>query len=153
MFWFDGDWKITQKSVKEDIAKIIYYMRTLSFHRPIYMDENIVNYTQVNGIIVNDRICKENSTLASYHVYEDRFIPNQYMNSWQHINTIGLSWGFNREQKPQDYKSGRDLFNLLCTVTNLGGFTLLNMGPQYDGTLDPNEVQSLNEFSTLIKTL
>lgn len=153
MFWFDGDWKITQKSVKEDIAKIIYYMRTLPFYRPIYTDGNIVNYTSVNGIIVNDRICKENSTLASYHVYEDRFIPNQYMNNWQHINTIGLSWGYNREQKPQDYKSGRDLFNLLCNVTSLGGFTLLNMGPQYDGTLDPNEVQSLNEFSTLIKTL
>lgn len=153
IFWFDGDWKITQKSVKENIANIIYYMRTLVFQRPFYINDVDIEYININGIIVNDRICKENNTLASYNVFQDRFIPTNYMNNWQHINTIGLSWGYNREQKPQDYKSGKDLFNLLCNVTRLGGFTLFNLGPQYDGILDQNEVKSLNEFSILVQSL
>lgn len=139
MFWFDGDWKITQKSVKSEIRNLLMYIYSL----------------QQYGItiLVNDRICKENIDLSSFRVFDDRFIPNQPISNWQHINTIGLSWGYNKTQHASDYKNGGQLFSLYQTVTSLGGYTCFNIGPKYDGTLDENEEQSLNEFSLIINSV
>ena len=69
---------------------------------------------------------------------------------WEHINTIGFSWGINKQQKTKDYKSGEDLFDLYKTVKSKNGRFLLNMGPCEDGSLDKNEVKSLNEFGKLL---
>lgn len=132
IIWFDGDWNIKTKAIISYIG-------------------NLVNYLKSNGIFVNDRICEENKSLASFKVGPDRFIPPIYETGWQHINTIGISWGYNSEQERTDYKTGNDLLNLLRNVTNLGGTLLLNIGPKHDGQLDPNEERSLLEFSELIK--
>lgn len=132
MIWFDGDWKITQKTLIEQIANIVRYFRN-------------------KGISVNDRITKENSNLASYYVGPDRNIPQTPMNNWQHITTIGISWGYNREQQSQDFKTGQQLYDTLKYVANNGGCMLLNIGPKHDGTLDDNEVKSLREFSRLLE--
>lgn len=129
--WFDGDWVIKTKAIISEIANICYYLRS-------------------NGISINDRITAENRGYASYHVGPDRFIPDTYMQNWQHITTIGLSWGYNSQQEPPDYKSGRDLYNLLNRVVSLGGTMLLNIGPRHDGTLDENELRSLLELSELL---
>lgn len=131
MIWFDGDWKITQKTLIGQVSQIVKYFRD-------------------KGISVNDRICKENINLASYYVGPDRNIPQQPMQSWQHITTIGISWGYNREQEKQDYKTGKQLYDTLCYCANNGGCMLLNIGPKYDGTLDESEVNSLVELSKLL---
>lgn len=134
MIWFDGSWKITQKMLLEYIRNMVIFLKN-------------------NGIVINDRIGESNKDVASFYVGSDRFIPSQPMNNWQHINTIGLSWGYNKEQEDCDYKSGRQLFELLKTVVFLGGNLLLNIGPKHDGFLDSHELRSLNELSGLLKTV
>jgi alpha-L-fucosidase len=69
---------------------------------------------------------------------------------WQSIQTIGTSWGINKYTNV--YKSGDDLLALYKTVENAGGSFLLNLGPDEHGELDPNEVESLVRFGTLLQT-
>lgn len=131
ILWFDGDWVIKQKGIISYIEKIIPYFKN-------------------NGIFVNDRITETNRHLASFRVGSDRSLPQVYSNNWQHVNTIGISWGYNRMQQHCDYKTGQQLYQLYSTVISLGGSLLLNIGPKSDGTLDENEIKSLDDFSKLI---
>lgn len=95
-------------------------------------------------IEINDRIGSQNLDLATFRVFGDRHIPDTIPDTpWEHINTIGLSWGRNKEQTPRDYQSGQDLERLYQKVKATHGNFLINLGPNGDGTLDPNEVTSL----------
>lgn len=133
MIWFDGDWNIKQKALIEYIRSMVIYFKN-------------------NGIIINDRITDSNKDVASFYVGPDRFIPNQQMSNWQSIQSIGISWGYNREQEEVDYKSGRQLFQLFNRIVELGGNLLLNIGPKHDGSLDEREARSLNDFALLLNS-
>ncbi len=132
--WLDGHWDIKTQVATKTIVDIIeqYY----------------------KGVIINDRISKDeniNKKLSSYRVYEDRYLPDQkQFSQWQHINTISLSWGYNRDQKDEDYKSGETLYKLYKQVIDKGGELLINFGPKADGTLDENEVKSILQFGKLL---
>ncbi len=70
---------------------------------------------------------------------------------YQHVNTIGLSWGRNNEQKEKDYKTGEELYQLYKKVRKFDGSLCLNLGPNSDGSFDKNEVNSLLNFYSLRK--
>ena len=95
----------------------------------------------------------ENFTIldtSTYRVYGDRHIPTEIPSvPWEHVNTIGLSWGRNKYQEEKDYKGGIELYELYKKVRSLNGKFLLNIGPNPDGTLDLYELKSLIDFSTL----
>jgi alpha-L-fucosidase len=131
IIWFDGDWICKTKYAVNKISEICTLLRSKS-------------------IIINDRIADNSNSdpnylgKASYRVYADRFIPTTKPSvPFQHINTVGISWGRNTAQEKKDYKTGEDLFKLYTKVNAMGGKFLLNLGPSSDGTLDPDEVDSL----------
>ncbi len=75
--WFDGDWKITQKNIRA-------------------YNKNMVLNIKTKGIIVNDRvgIKDEDYSWVDYRVFSYRYIPDNKIDiKWQHVNTIGYSWG------------------------------------------------------------
>ena len=117
------------------------------------MDE-IVDQLKSQNIIVNDRIGSKEKFgdmnflgKSDYRVYEDRSIPKEKPSvPWQHINTIGLSWGYNKMQEKKDYKSGKQLLELYNKVYGLDGDFLINFGPTAQGLLDENEVTSMLDF-------
>jgi alpha-L-fucosidase len=124
--WFDGDWVITQKTIQIEIKRIIQNMKS-------------------NNILVNDRIGKNNCDEADYRVFSDRYIPKQPLIDikWQHINTIGYSWGFNKMQTSSDYKTKEQIMNLYDQIHNLGGMFLINVGPNKDAVIIKEEVDAL----------
>lgn len=136
--WLDGNWEIKTQIAIKTITKIIE--------------------SEFKNVIINDRICKDesvNKKLSSYRVFADRYIPKEKLHEeWQHINTIGLSWGYNRDQSRSEsldhYKTGQQLYDLYTEVVDKGGELLLNFGPKADGSLDENEVKSALEFSKLL---
>lgn len=136
IIWFDGDSKIIQKSIKDMIRQIIIYIYSLRQYG-------------IN-ILINDRICQENIDCAGFRTYENYYIPSTYTTNWQHINTIGLSWGYNKCQKKEHFKTGSELYNIIRNVYNLGGVTCFNIAPSFDGTIDSNEIESLHELSNLL---
>lgn len=133
MFWFDGDWDIKQKSI----------YKTMDIFLQILTDR---------GISFNDRlgkIKKENRPWTiepSYRVFEDRHIPSGYTQNWQHINTIGVSWGYNKQQRGEHYKCGTELLELYNTITKKGGSLLLNIATDHNGAIDEYEDESLYQF-------
>lgn len=124
--WFDGDWKITQKTIQKNIRDIVKIMKA-------------------RNILVNDRLGKQNVDLASYRVFLDRFIPEQKLDlKWQHVNTIGYSWGFNKMQSITDYKTKSEILNLYNQVSELGGSFLINVGPNNNADIIEEELEALN---------
>lgn len=76
---------------------------------------------------------------ASRDLYENRLNP-----SWEHVNTIGDSWGY--AQNNPGYKTSSEILSLYKQVkANNGRFTL-NIGPRADGSLDLKEEEILDEL-------
>jgi alpha-L-fucosidase len=131
-FWFDGQWKIKQKKVISEIHKMVKKMVS-------------------DGMLVNDRIGGDDFSVCSYRVFADRYIPEEKVDKWQHVNTIGLSWGYNKQTPPEDYKTGEEIFDIYKKITSLGGELLLNLGPDITGNICKEEMKSLQDFFKLIK--
>lgn len=131
IFWFDGCWGKTRKQWR--LEPFLFELKKV-------------------GIITNDRLGQDkDETFGDYQNFEDRFIPEEKLaTKWESVMTIGHSWGYNRAQTPKDYKNGSQIFDIYNEVVEKGGNLLLNFGPQADGTLDPQEVQSFKEFSKLL---
>lgn len=132
--WFDGDWKITQKSIKAFIKNIALNIRK-------------------QGIIINDRlgITNEDYSICDYRVFSDRYIPKEKLDiRWQHVNTIGYSWGYNRVQQYTDYKNGEQIYELYNKTIKLGGEFLINIGPDSNGNIEQNEIKAIEYLSSNI---
>ena len=130
IWWFDGHWAIKTQMAISAINRIVLRLKAAPS-------------------IVNDRI--PDPAMSSYRVYEDRHLPKVAPEGpWEHINTIGASWGANRAATT--YKSGAALLKLYQSVTEYDGRFLINLGPLADGTLLPGEIASLQAFAKLKMT-
>jgi alpha-L-fucosidase len=101
---------------------------------------------KTKNILVNDRIGKDNISEASYRVFSDRYIPKEKLDGvkWQHINTIGYSWGYNKMQNKSDYKTKNEIYELYNQVNNLGGEFLINLGPNENAEIIKEELEALS---------
>ena len=125
IFWFDGHWKIKSKYAKNKIHELLLKIKK-------------------EGIIINDRVPEDSLNLVDFKNVTDRYIPEEKIENWEHVNTIGYSWGYNKEQTEKDYKTKEELKNLYNKVTELGGKFLLNLGPNKDGEICEFENEKLD---------
>jgi alpha-L-fucosidase len=132
LFWFDGDWQTT--SEKLDAA-------------------NIIRVLHKNGCIVNSRLGK-GDLVGDYNNFSDRFIAaEKHEKRYESCHTIGLSWGYNKEQQENDYKTSDELVKIYKNVTSTNGNLLLNLGPDADGNFDKIEKERFIEFGKKINLL
>ena len=54
---------------------------------------------------------------------------------WEENRGIGHSYGYNRNEQLDDYKSSHDLILMLVDVVSRGGNLLLDIGPTADGRI------------------
>lgn len=129
--FFDGHWCIKSQYGKDYVNKLVDKIRSM-------------------GIIINDRYPYIND--PSYKNFGDRYIPDKMPEcNWEWVGTIGLSWGYNRDQEESDYKNGEELKEIYDKVMKLNGNFLINIGPKEDCSIDLNELKSLCEFSKIIE--
>ncbi len=142
IWWFDGDWSCSTKYSKELVTSICKGLK-----------EKNPNVKINDRIALNKELKDDKNYLgeATHRNYGDRFMPEETPKvKWEHINTIGISWGYNKMQEECDYKTGDELYELYEEVRMKHGDFLINFGPKADGTLDDNEVKSFLRLSELI---
>lgn len=70
---------------------------------------------------------------------------------WEATRGMGRSFGYNRNEQPDDLISAQDLVHLLADVVSKNGNLLLNVGPMADGTIPPAQVERLEKLGAWLK--
>jgi alpha-L-fucosidase len=70
---------------------------------------------------------------------------------WEESQGIGHSYGYNRNEKLDDYKTSRELILLLCDIVARGGNLLLDIGPAADGRIPVIMQQRLVDMGDWLK--
>ncbi|MEZ2335011.1 alpha-L-fucosidase [Mucilaginibacter sp. RCC_168] len=70
---------------------------------------------------------------------------------WEESQGIGHSYGYNRNEKLEDYKSSHDLILMLIDIVSRGGNLLLDIGPTADGRIPVIMQQRLTDIGNWLK--
>jgi alpha-L-fucosidase len=70
---------------------------------------------------------------------------------WEENQGIGHSYGYNRNEKLEDYKSGKELVLILADIVARGGNLLLDIGPTADGRIPVIMQERLTEMGDWLK--
>ena len=107
-----------------------------------------------DGVAVNDRWGRgTRSRHGGYYTSEygghGGGIGSEHV--WEECQGIGASFGYNRNEGPQDYKSTKQLLHLLINCASAGGNLLLDIGPDADGTIPQIMQDRLLEMGAWLK--
>lgn len=96
-------------------------------------------YGRVPDGVVNNRFDMIQQTGGMLHA---DFVTPEYMTDgsrygrkWESTRGLGSSFGYNREESPESYRSVDDLVEMVVDVVANGGNLLLNVGPAGDGSI------------------
>ena len=70
---------------------------------------------------------------------------------WEESRGMGFSYGYNRAERLEHYRSSRELIVMLADIVSRGGNLLLDIGPNGDGTIPVVMEQRLIEIGTWLK--
>ncbi|NNV56894.1 alpha-L-fucosidase [Limnovirga soli] len=71
---------------------------------------------------------------------------------WEESQGIGHSYGYNRNEKLEDYKSSYNLILMLVDIVSRGGNLLLDIGPTADGRIPVIMQQRLTDMGNWLQT-
>jgi len=103
-----------------------------------------------NEVVVNDRFGKD---MPGKH---GDYFSSEYKDAegvgrdhpWEESRGIGGSYGFNRDENIDDYKTSEELVHELIDIVSRGGNLLLNVGPTADGRIPVIMQQRLVDIGT-----
>ncbi len=105
-----------------------------------------------NEVIVNDRWGKETRHKhGGYYTTEYGAGLKDDAHAWEENRGMGYSYGFNRAENIDEYKSGREMVLMLCDLVSRGGNLLLDIGPTGDGRIPVIMQQRLLEIGAWLK--
>ncbi len=103
-------------------------------------------------VVVNDRWGSE-TRFNHGGYYSTEYDPNSELvneefirRGWEECRGIGKSFGYNKNEGPEDYNTWEELIRLLVDIVSRGGNLLLNIGPKADGTIPEIMVDRLEEI-------
>ncbi len=105
-------------------------------------------------VVVNDRWgsnTRGKNTGCTYTTseYGSGMDPNVI---WEESRGIGHSYGYNRNEKLEDYKTSHDLILMLVDIVSRGGNLLLDIGPAADGRIPVIMQQRLADIGAWLQT-
>jgi alpha-L-fucosidase len=116
----DGEWDMPSKDWKSE--ELLAWL----FNESPCKDE----------VVINDRWGKETRHHhGGYYTTEYGAGMKDASHPWEESRGIGFSYGYNRAEDIDDYKSARELVMVLCDLVSRGGNFLLDIGPTTDGRI------------------
>ena len=103
-------------------------------------------------VVVNDRWGKEcRHKHGGYWTTEYAAGLQDDSHAWEESRGMAYSYGLNRAERCDDYKTGREFILVLIDLVSRGGNLLLDIGPAADGTIPPLMEQRLLEIGDWLK--
>jgi alpha-L-fucosidase len=132
----DGEWDLPSKDWKSE--ELLAWL----FNESPCKDE----------VVVNDRWGKETRHHhGSYYTTEYGAGLKDDAHPWEENRGMGYSYGYNRAETIDDYKTGRELILVLADLVSRGGNFLLDIGPTGDGRIPVVMQQRLLEIGDWLK--
>jgi len=103
-------------------------------------------------VVINDRWGKDcRHKHGGYFTTEYGAGMKDDSHPWEESRGMGFSYGYNRAESIDDYKSSRELLLVLCDLVSRGGNFLLDIGPTGDGRIPVIMQQRLLEIGDWLK--
>jgi alpha-L-fucosidase len=105
-----------------------------------------------NEVVINDRWGKDSRHKhGGYWTTEYAAGLQDGTKPWEESRGMAYSYGLNRAERVDDYKTGREFIFVLVDLVSRGGNLLLDIGPAADGTIPPLMEQRLLEIGDWLK--
>ena len=132
----DGEWEMTSKEWKSE--ELLAWL----FNESPSRDE----------VVIDDRWGSDTRHKhGGYYTTEYAAGMEGAAHPWEESQGMGFSYGYNRAENLDDYKSARNLVLLLVDTVSRGGNLLLDIGPNADGTIPVIMQQRLVEMGDWLK--
>jgi alpha-L-fucosidase len=103
-------------------------------------------------VVINDRWGKEcRHKHGGYYTTEYAAGMKDATHPWEESRGMGFSYGYNRAERIDDYKTAREFIMVLIDLVSRGGNLLLDIGPDGDGTIPVIMEQRLLEIGDWLK--
>ncbi|MBL9190969.1 MAG: alpha-L-fucosidase [Opitutaceae bacterium] len=103
-------------------------------------------------VVINDRWGKDSRHKhGGYWTTEYAAGLQDGSHPWEESRGMAASYGLNRAERVNDYKSSREFILVLVDLVSRGGNLLLDIGPAADGTIPPLMEQRLLEMGDWLK--
>ena len=141
VLWFDGEWENTWS--EERGIDLYNYVRSL---QPDIIVNNRVDPNR-GGL---EGFAPEGVTMGDFGTPEQQ-IPSTGLPGidWESCMTMNDHWGYNKNDK--NFKSTKDILQMLADIASKGGNYLLNVGPTSEGIFPAESVEILSEVGSWMK--
>jgi len=132
----DGEWDMPSKDWKSE--ELLAWL----FNESPCRDE----------VVVNDRWGKDcRHKHGTYYTTEYAAGLKDAAHPWEENRGMGYSYGYNRAENINDYKTAREFIYMFCDLVSRGGNLLLNIGPTADGRIPVIMQQRLLEIGDWLR--
>ena len=127
----DGEWDLTSAEWRS--PELLAWL----FNESAVKDE----------VVVNDRWGKDSRHKHGGY-WTTEYTPGMAdtAHPWEESRGMGFSYGYNRAERLEHYRTGRELVTILVDIVSRGGNLLLDIGPDADGTIPVIMEQRLAEI-------
>ena len=104
-------------------------------------------------VVINDRWGKDSRHKHGGY-WTTEYTPGMAdaAHPWEESRGMGFSYGYNRAERLEHYRTGRELVTTLVDIVSRGGNLLLDIGPDADGTIPVIMEQRLAEIGAWLAT-